>query len=85
MDAVSEHGDRRVTLCSERRGDRRPEGERVREFFTFTVTDGSNATDSKTLTINVTGANDAAVITVMSQVALRKLVVFRTERTRRRR
>ncbi|PLY04748.1 MAG: hypothetical protein C0625_15880 [Arcobacter sp.] len=40
------------------------EGEEVTEVFTYTVSDGQGGTDTATLTINITGTNDAPVISV---------------------
>jgi VCBS repeat-containing protein len=38
------------------------------ESFTFTVTDGSNATASRTLTINITGVNDTPELSAVTSI-----------------
>ena len=43
-------------------------GETVTAIFTITVNDGNGGTDTQNVTINITGANDAPVITVVDVV-----------------
>ena len=56
---IDEHGNYKYTLTSDALG----VGERGTETFTVTVDDGRGGTATQTITVNLTGTNDAPVIT----------------------
>lgn len=56
---IDEHGNYKYTLISDALG----EGDKYTETFTATVDDGRGGTATQTITVNLTGTNDAPVIT----------------------
>lgn len=56
---IDEHGNYKYVLTSDALG----EGEKATETFTVTVDDGKDGTATQTITVNLTGTNDAPVIT----------------------
>ena len=56
---IDEHGNYKYTLTSDALG----EGDKYTETFTVTVDDGRGGTATQTITVNLTGTNDAPVIT----------------------
>lgn len=56
---IDEHGNYKYTLTSDALG----EGDKYTETFTVTVDDGKGGTATQTITVNLTGTNDAPVIT----------------------
>ena len=55
---IDEHGNYKYTLISDALG----EGDKYTETFTATVDDGRGGTATQTITVNLTGTNDAPVI-----------------------
>ena len=56
---IDEHGNYKYTLTSDALG----EGDKYTETFTATVDDGNGGKATQTITVNLTGTNDAPVIT----------------------
>ena len=56
---IDEHGNYKYTLISDALG----EGDKYTETFTVTVDDGNGGKATQTITVNLTGTNDAPVIT----------------------
>ena len=56
---IDEHGNYKYTLTSDALG----EGDKYTETFTATVDDGNGGKATQTITVNITGTNDAPVIT----------------------
>ena len=56
---IDEHGNYKYTLTSDALG----EGDKYTETFTVTVDDGNGGKATQTITVNLTGTNDAPVIT----------------------
>ena len=56
---IDEHGNYKYTLTSDALG----EGDKYAETFTVTVDDGNGGKATQTITVNLTGTNDAPVIT----------------------
>ena len=56
---IDEHGNYKYTLISDALG----EGDKYTETFTATVDDGNGGKATQTITVNLTGTNDAPVIT----------------------
>ena len=55
---IDEHGNYKYTLTSDALG----EGDKYTETFTATVDDGNGGKATQTITVNLTGTNDAPVI-----------------------